>query len=119
MGVRDIGALSGGSWGPWISPLDNDCGWSLRECVASLLSGCCGTECGASWKQSLDRIIVGDGARVGLGCVGVHNKNACQSDRMRGNRLGVGDVGEMLAGSGVGKDSTGDDDGGRSRWELE
>ena len=62
-----------------------------------------------------DRILVSDGARVGLGHHGIHRARSWRPYGMRGDGLGVRHVCEVLGGSGIRGHAAGVDDG-RGAW---
>ena len=88
-----------------------------REHDARVLGGRGRIERDASSEPSRDGVGVGDGARGEPGAGGVHGAGSGGADGMRGDGVGVGDVGEVPGGAWSSGDSAGDDDGRGARRE--
>ena len=81
-----------------------------------MVGGRGGTQFHAPGEQRLDRVVICDGTRVGLGCLDVHRKCSRQPNRVRGDSVAVRDVGEVLVEpGGIGDPSDGDDCGAAGR----
>jgi hypothetical protein len=119
LGVGDVGAVPGGAWCTGHTASDDDCGRSDREHVGRVLCGGSEHERDASWKPCGHGIGVGDGARVesGTGCVDGAGTDG--ADGMRGDGVGVGDVGAMFVGTGDPGHTAGGDDCRRADQERE
>jgi hypothetical protein len=81
-----------------------------------MVGGRGGTQFHAPGEQRLDRVVICDGTRVGLGCLDVHRKCSRQPNRVRGDSVAVRDVGEVLVEpGGIGDPADGDDCGAAGR----
>ena len=73
-------------------------------------------QCDALGKQCGDWFCACDSARVEPWACGFHGDDAVRADGMRGDRVGVGDIGAMLCGDlGAGDAARGDDGRGSRR----
>jgi hypothetical protein len=93
---------------------DDDGRGAGRKCDGRVVGGRGGrAERGAGTEPGGDRVGVGDGARIGDGACeyDVHANGAVWSDGVRGNGVGVGDVGEVHGGARGEGHAARDDDG--------
>ena len=95
LGVGDVGEVLGRTWD---DELKTDCNhnrapWRKHE--PGLVRGRCRAEHGAPRQQSWIRIGIHDGARGKHGRSRLHDKRSTGTHGMRGDRLGVGDLGEV------------------------
>ncbi len=113
MGVGDIGAVQGGAWGSGDAVCGDDGRGAIRQHDRSLLCEHRQCECGEERQQGGDRVGFGDGARGWFWGCDVHAEASVRTDGMRGNGLGVGDIGDMSCRTlGSGDATCGDDDRG-------
>jgi len=99
VGVGDVGVVPGGAWCSGHASNDGDGGRACGQHVGGVLGGCGERELGAALEPSGDRVGVGDGARVELGTGGLDGAGTCRADGMRGDGVGVGDVGAVPGGT--------------------
>ena len=111
VGVGDIGAVHGGAWILGDSTLGGDYRGAIGERDGSILCGREEPERDEGIQQGRDRLDVGDGARGGAGAVGVHGDGSGGAHGMRGDRVGVGDIGAVHGGSRSWRHPSGGDDG--------
>jgi hypothetical protein len=97
----------------------DDGGRAVRERQRHALGGCRRLERDRTIQWCGDGVSVGDGAWVWTGACFVYSDGTDWGDGMRGNGVGVGDVGAVPDILWVEGDSAGGDDGGRSRRELD
>jgi hypothetical protein len=71
-----------------------------------------GIERDGSTEPSGDRVGVGDGARGEHGACDVHGTGSGGAHGLRGDGVGVGDIGEVRGDTRGAGDAAGDDDGG-------
>ena len=117
LGVGDIGEVHGDARSSRDATDGDDGGGARRERDASVVGGPGVGERDAGGQCRGDRIGVGDGTWVGHGADGVHGGRAMGKDEVRGDGVGVGDVGEVPGGTGGTGDAAGGDDG-RTLWKL-
>ena len=118
VGVGDVGEVPSFTWGARHQTGDDDGGDAGRERDARVVGGHRRAERDEAAEPGGDGVELGDGARGGHGAGGVHGAGPRRSDRMRGDGLGVGDVGEVPGGTRGSGDTSGGDDGrgaGRER----
>ena len=121
VGVGDIGEVSGVCV---CSSRDkaggDDGGGAGRECDAGMVRGFAFYEHDAVEEQGRNGVADGDGARGEHGACDVHWKNTGGAHGMRGDGVGVRDIGEV---SGVcvcsSRDKAGCDDGGGAGRECD
>ena len=99
MGVRDIGQVSGGTCCKRQSTSSDDGSGARSECDAGVECGRRQCESDAGIESRRDRISINDGARGEHGHCKVHGASSVWQDRMRVDRVGVGDVSEVPAGA--------------------
>ena len=76
-------------------------------------------QCDASGKQRRDGIGISDGTRVEPWACSFHGDDAVRAYGVRGDRVAVGDIGEMQGGAwGLGNASCGDD-GRAAAWQYD
>ena len=111
--------MPGGAWGGGHATGGDDGGGARRERERGVVGGGRGSERDEGDEQGRDRIGVSDGAWGEPGAGGVHEHDAGGGDGMRGDGVGVGDVGAVPGGAWGGGHTTGGDDGGGARRERE
>jgi hypothetical protein len=119
VGVGDVGAVPGGAWVSGHSSDDGDVRGAEREHDGGLVRGRDRDERDGTGQCSRDGVSVGDGTRGRAGAAGAYRSCEDRRDGMRGDGVGVGDVGALPAilwGEG---DSKGGDDGGRAVRERQ
>ena len=96
VGVGDVGAVyDRGTGGARERELGGDGGGAGRKPVGGVLDGCGELGCSV-WEQSRrDGVGVGDGTRGGAGSGWAYSDGAGWTDGMRGDGVGVGDVGAV------------------------
>jgi hypothetical protein len=112
LGVGDIGEVQGDARSPGDAAASDDGGGAGREQDAGVVGGREGIERDASTEPSGDRVGVGDGARGRHGARDVLRTGSAGADGMRGDGVGVGDIGEMQLDERSPGDVAGGDDGG-------
>ena len=117
MGVRDVITVHGWNRGEGLTACRIDGEGEGREYYARLVHGCDGTEYDTSSKPGYDWVCISDSARVALGACDLHWGDSSRSDRMRGNRVEVRDLGEVSAGSRIAGNSSSSCDDRRARWQ--
>jgi hypothetical protein len=118
VGVGDIGEVPGDARSARDAAADDDCGGVAIVCHAGVVGGLGFLEHDGSTEPSGDRVGVGDGARGEHGACDVHGTGSGGAHGMRGNGVGVGDIGEVPGDARSAGDAAGDDDsggGGRQR----
>ena len=120
VGVGDIGEMSGFSvCSSGDTAGDDDGGGAGRERHTRMVRGFPSLELDASTEPSGDRVGVGDGARGEHGACDVHGAGSGGAHGMRGDGVGVGDIGEVLGDARSAWDTAGDDDGGGAGRERD
>jgi hypothetical protein len=110
VGVGDIGALQGGARGSGDASCGDDGRGAIRQRDRGILDGHWQGELDEGLQQGGDRVGVSDGARGEHGACWFHGDGAFRADGMRGDRVGVGDIGAVPCGArGSGDASCGDD----------
>ena len=119
VGVGDIGEVHGVGRGSGDTAGGDDGGGAGRERDAGVVGGRGGIERDASTEPSGDRVGVGDGARGEHGACDVHGTGSGGAHGMRGDGVGVGDVGEVQGVVWGEGDTEGGDDGRGAGRELD
>jgi hypothetical protein len=119
VGVGDVGAVPGGAWVSGHSSGDGDHWGSELERDGGLVRGRDRDERDGTGQCSRDRVSVGDGTRGRAGAAGAYRSCEDRRDGMRGDGVGVGDVGAVPGVLWVEGDATGGDDGGRAVRERQ
>jgi hypothetical protein len=112
VGVGDIGEVPGDARSAGDAAGDDDGGGAERQRDAGVVGGCGGIERDGSTEPSGDRVGVGDGARGEHGACDVHGTGSGGAHGLRGDGVGVGDIGEVPDDKRSAGDAAGDDDGG-------
>ncbi len=99
LAIGDIGEVPCGTWSGRDSTCCDDCRRSGRECDAGMECRRRHGESNAGIESGRDRVSIDDGARGEHGHCNVHAKRSVWQDRMRVDRLEVGDVSEVSAGT--------------------
>jgi len=119
VGVGDIGEVQGDARSLGDTADGDDGGGAGREQDAGVVGGRGGIERDASTEQSGDRLGVDDGTRGGHGACQEHGTGSGGADGMRGDGLGVGDIGEVQLDARSPGDAAGGDDGGGAGREQD
>jgi hypothetical protein len=119
VGVGDIGEVPGDARSAGDTAGDDDGGGAGRERDAGVVGGRGGLERDASTEPSGDRVGVGDGARGEHGACDGHGAGSGGAHGMRGDGVGVGDIGEVPGDARGAGDTAGDDDGGGAGRERD
>jgi hypothetical protein len=119
VGVGDVGAVLGGAWVSGHSSGDVDRRGAEREHDGRLVRGRDRDERDGTGQCSRDGVSVGDGTRGRAGAAGAYRSCEDRRDGMRGDRVGVGDVGAVSDIFWVEGDAAGGDDGGRAVRERQ
>ena len=114
VGVGDVGEVPYGAWVGGHTAGGDDGGGAIGGHDGGMVGGHGRGKRDAATERSGDGIGIDDGTRVGDGSHGVHGTGTGGADGMRGDRVGVGDVGEVPYGAWGWGHTTGGDDGGRS-----
>jgi len=112
MDIRNVGAMSHEPQQQGNSAAGNDGRGTIGQRESRVVGGRGGREHDATAQQGRDRIIISDGARVGLGCRILHDAGSRRPYRVRGDGLAVRLVCEVLGWSGIGGNAASGDDGG-------
>ena len=112
VGVGDVGEVPGGARGSGHAAGGDDGGGAGREHDGGMVGGQVRGEHDAATEPSGDGIGVDDGAWIEHGACRVHGTGTGGGDGMRGDGVGVGDVGEVPGGARGGGHAAGGDDGG-------
>ncbi len=116
LGVGDIGALPCGARGSGDASCCHDSWITIREHERGMVGACCSGQRDASGKQCRNRIGASDGTRVEPWACWFDGDGAIRADGMRGDRVGVRDIGAVPCGArGSGNASCGDDGRGAAR----
>ena len=118
VGGGDIDEVPRGKWCTWHSPSCDDGRSKGRKRNTGLVDGRSRNELDSSQQSGRDGLGIDDGARLEHGAFGIHGTCSRGPDGMRGDRVGVGDVGTMPDGSRVSRHSAGSDDCRRTRRKL-
>ena len=119
VGVGDIGEVPGDARSAGDAAGDDDGGGAERERDAVVVGGRGGIEHDASTEPSGHRVGVGDGARGKHGACDVHGTGSGGAHGMRGDAVGVGDIGEVPSDARSTGDAASDDDGGGAGRERD
>jgi hypothetical protein len=114
VGVGDIGQVPGDARSAGDTAANNDGGGASKKHHARIVNGRRGIERDGSTEPSGDRVGVGDGARGEHGACDVHGTGSGGAHGLRGDGVGVGDIGEVPGDARGEGDAAGDDDGGRA-----
>ena len=112
MGVGDVDEVHGGARRTGYSTCGDDGRRARGECNTGLVDGCCGTELDWSEQSSGHGIGISDYARIEHGAGDIYWSCTTGADRIRGDRVGVGDVSEMPGRARISGHSAGGDDCG-------
>jgi hypothetical protein len=112
VGVGDIGEVPGNARSAGDAAGDDDGGGAGRQRDAGVVGGRGGLEREYSTEPSGDRVGVGDGARGEHGACDVHGTGSGGAHGLRGDGVGVGDIGEVPGHARSAGDTAADDDGG-------
>ena len=96
MGIGDIGAVHDEAWGWWDTTCGGDDGRGEgREQDAVILSGPWLCEQYVSREPCIFWVGISGGSRFVHWACGFHGEDAIRADGMRGDRVGVRDIGEV------------------------
>jgi hypothetical protein len=90
--------MQGRAWGWRYAASGVDGRRADRQWDRNMLDGYWQGERHEGIQQGGDRDGIGDGARGWFGGCGFHGDGAVRTDRMRGDRVGVGDISEVQGG---------------------
>jgi hypothetical protein len=110
VGVGDIGEVPGYNGAKELAAGDDDVERSGNQPDAGVVGGRGGFERDGSTEPSGDRVGVGDGARGEHGACDVHGTGSGGAHGLRGDGVGVGDIGEVPGDARSAGDAAGDDD---------
>jgi hypothetical protein len=99
VGVGDIGAVQGGARGSGDTACGDDGRGAIRQRDRGILDGHWQGERDEGIQQGGDRVGVCDSARGWFWRCCFHGDGAVRADGMRGDRVGVGDIGTVQGGS--------------------
>ena len=119
VGVGDVGQVSWWTWSVWHSPRGDDSWGAGSKQHARMVGRSCGDKRDASRQPCCDRVGVIDGAWVKHGACLVHRQGTRGSDGLRGDRLGVGDIGQVSGWTWHARHSTSGDDSRGARWQRQ
>jgi hypothetical protein len=112
VGVGDIGEVPGDARSAGDAAADHHGGGAGRQRDAGVVGGRRGFELDRSTEPSGDRVGVVDGARGEHGACDVHGTGSGGEHGLRGDGVGVGDIGEVPGDARSAGDTTDEDDGG-------
>jgi hypothetical protein len=112
VGVGDIGEVPGHARSAGDAAGDEHGGGGGRQRNARVVGGRGCREREWAKEPSGDRVGVGDGARGEHGACDVHGTGSGGAHGMRGDGVGVGDIGEVPGDARSAGDAAADDDGG-------
>jgi hypothetical protein len=112
VGVGDIGEVPGHARSAGDAAADDDGGGAGRQRDAGMVGGRKGNKRDGSTEPSGDRVGVGYGARGEHGACDVHGTSSGGAHGLRGDGVGVGDIGEVPGDARSAGDAAADDDGG-------
>jgi len=118
LGIGDLGEVQGHARSPGNKADGDDCWGSWREQDAGVVGGRGGIERDASTEPSGDGVGVGDGAWGEHGACDVHCTGSGGAVGMRGDGVGVRDIGEVQRDARSPGDAAGGDDGGDTGREC-
>ena len=119
VGVGDIGEVPGIAWRTGDAAGGDVIISARRERDPSVVGGRGDDERDETGEQGGDGVGVGDGARGGDGACDVHGEGTGGADGMRGDGVGVGDIGEVPGVAWRTGDAAGGDDGGGAGRERD
>jgi hypothetical protein len=119
VGVGDVGAVPDILGGEGVAAFDDYGGRAVRERQPHVLGGCGRDERDRTIQQRRNWVSVGDGTRGRAWACFVYSGGADGGDGMRGDGVGVGDVGAVPDVPGDEGDAAGGDDGGRAVRERQ
>jgi hypothetical protein len=99
VGVGDIGAVQGGAIGSGYAACGDDGKGAVGQRDCGILDGHWQFERDEGIQQGGDRVGISDGARVRFGGFQFYGKCADRTDGMRGDRVGVTDIGAVQGGA--------------------
>jgi len=99
VGVGDIGTVPCGARGSGDASCGDDGRGAIRQRNRGILNGHWQGEHDEGIQQGGDRVGIGDGARGEHGACCFDGDGAVRTDGMRGDRVGVGDVGAVQGGA--------------------
>ena len=99
VGVRDLGAMPGGAWGSGDTTGGDDGRGAGREQDGGILSGPWLYEHYISQEPCGYWVGINDSARVEPWACSFHGDGAVRADWMRGDRVGIGDIGAVQGGA--------------------
>jgi len=117
--IGDVGAVSCWAWGRRDTSGGHDGRGAWGERDAGVVGGHCRTEQDAASEPCRDRVGVDDGTRVEHGRGGVYSEREGGTHGMRGDGLGVGDVGAVSCWAWRRRNTSGGDDGRGAGWERQ
>ena len=115
VGLRDVGAVHDGTWVPRHHCCCSDCRGAWLEHDGRVLDGRVEFELGIEEQRCKDGVDVGDGAWVRARILDGDRSGG--SDGMRGDGVGVGDVGTVPGGTWIPGDASFDIDVMQSRGQ--
>ena len=101
MGVGDVGEMSNRTWRSWDSTVGDDGGRTGIKHDPGVVGGYGYAEHQSSGEQGRNRLGVSDGAWSEHGAGVVYRQDPGGADRMRGDTVGVGDIGEVSGSTGI------------------
>ena len=104
VGVRDFGQVFGGAWCAWHEAGGDDGRGARGERDAGVVIGRWRAELAAGAEPGGDGLGINHGARGEHGACDIHGAGTSGGHGMRGDGVGVGDVGEVPGGSGAAGD---------------
>ena len=119
VGVGDVGEVHDGASSSGDKDGHDDGREPRRNRKHGFVCGRRGGEHSKAGEPGRNRVGVGDGARGKPGAGVIYGDNAVGTDGMRGDGVGVGDVGEVPCWARFPWDSSGGDDGRGAVWEHE
>ena len=111
--VRHIGEAPGDAWSLGDTASGHDSRGAGRKCDAGMITGLGVIERDATAEPSRDSVGVVDDTRSKRGVCGVHESGSGGDHKMRGDKMGVGHIGEVPVDTwGSGDTASGDDSRG-------
>jgi hypothetical protein len=95
VGVGDIGEVPGDARSAGVAATDDDCAGTRSQFLEGLFDGSGSLERDSATEPGGDRVGVGDGARGEHGACDVHGTGSGGAHGLRGDGVGVGDIGEV------------------------
>ena len=111
VGVADISAMPCGAWCSGDAACGDDGRRAIRQRDRRILVRYWSSQLEEGIQQGRDRVDVSDGARGWFWACGAHSDDAVRTVGMRGDRVGVGDIGAMPCGARRTGDASCGDDG--------